>query len=82
MTEGLGQVESVTQSNTSTAEESAAAAEELSSQAQQLISSISVFRLGTNGNSQRRLIDGGSGQAALPGVEAAAVGNAVAAVGD
>ena len=49
ITEGLGQVDQVTQSNTASAEESASASEELSSQAEQLRGAISVFRL-KNGN--------------------------------
>lgn len=45
ITEGLGQVDQVTQSNTASAEESASASEELSSQAEQLRSSVAMFRL-------------------------------------
>ena len=45
ITEGLGQVDQVTQSNTASAEESASAAEELSSQAEQLRGSIATFTL-------------------------------------
>jgi methyl-accepting chemotaxis protein len=45
ITEGLGQVDQVTQSNTASAEESASAAEELSSQAEQLRSAIATFKL-------------------------------------
>lgn len=45
MTEGLGQVDQVTQSNTASAEESASASEELSSQAEQLRAAVAVFAL-------------------------------------
>jgi methyl-accepting chemotaxis protein len=45
ITEGLSQVDQVTQSNTASAEESASASEELASQAEQLRSAISVFKL-------------------------------------
>ena len=45
ITEGLGQVDQVTQSNTASAEESASASEELSSQADQLRASIATFKL-------------------------------------
>jgi methyl-accepting chemotaxis protein len=45
ITEGLSQVDQVTQSNTASAEESASASEELASQAQQLRGAISVFKL-------------------------------------
>jgi len=45
ITEGLGQVDQVTQSNTASAEESAAASEELSSQSEQLRQAIRVFNL-------------------------------------
>jgi methyl-accepting chemotaxis protein len=45
ITDGLGQVDQVTQSNTASAEESAAASEELSSQSEQLRQSIRVFKL-------------------------------------
>jgi len=48
ITEGLSQVDQVTQSNTASAEESASASEELSSQAEQLRGAISVFRLKNN----------------------------------
>ena len=54
ITEGLGQVDQVTQSNTASAEESASASEELASQAEQLRGAISVFKL-----------KGGSSSAAL-----------------
>lgn len=50
ITEGLGQVDQVTQSNTASAEESAAAAEELSSQSEQLRSAIATFQLNTVGD--------------------------------
>ncbi len=45
ITDGLGQVDQVTQSNTASAEESASASEELSSQADQLRASIATFKL-------------------------------------
>ncbi|MFW5685714.1 MAG: methyl-accepting chemotaxis protein, partial [Spirochaetota bacterium] len=45
ITEGLGQVDQVTQANTASAEESASASEELSSQAQQLRASVERFKL-------------------------------------
>ncbi|MFW5683833.1 MAG: HAMP domain-containing methyl-accepting chemotaxis protein [Spirochaetota bacterium] len=45
ITEGLGQIDQVTQSNTASAEESASAAEELASQAEQLRASIADFKL-------------------------------------
>lgn len=56
ISDGLGQVDQVTQSNTASAEESAAASEELSSQAEQLRVAVSRFRL----------IDHGSGFAQIP----------------
>jgi methyl-accepting chemotaxis protein len=52
ITEGLGQVDQVTQSNTASAEESAAAAEELSSQAEQLRAAIATFKLKNEGSRQ------------------------------
>ena len=45
ITEGLDQIDQVTQGNTASAEESASAAEELAGQAQQLKSTIAQFRL-------------------------------------
>jgi len=54
ITEGLGQVDQVTQSNTASAEESASASEELSSQAEQLRGAISVFRLKNGNGGQQR----------------------------
>ncbi|MFW6312318.1 MAG: HAMP domain-containing methyl-accepting chemotaxis protein [Spirochaetota bacterium] len=45
ITEGLSQVDQVTQANTASAEESASAAEELASQAQQLNATIGRFRV-------------------------------------
>ncbi len=45
ITQGLSQIDSVTQMNTASAEESAAAAEQLSSQAQELRQLLSRFRL-------------------------------------
>ncbi len=45
ITEGLSQVDRVTQSNTASAEESASASEELASQAQQLFSVVAQFKL-------------------------------------
>ncbi|MFP4375710.1 MAG: methyl-accepting chemotaxis protein [Spirochaetales bacterium] len=45
ITDGLGQVDQVTQSNTASAEESAAASEELSSQSEQLRQAVRVFKL-------------------------------------
>lgn len=50
ITEGLGQIDQVTQSNTASAEESASAAEELASQAEQLRASIADFRLHESAN--------------------------------
>lgn len=46
VTEGLSQVDQVTQANTASAEESASAAEELASQAEELRASIAAFKLG------------------------------------
>ena len=46
VTEGLSQVDQVTQANTASAEESASAAEELASQAEELRASIAAFQLG------------------------------------
>lgn len=62
ITNGLDQIDQVTQSNTASAEESASSAEELSSQAQQLKSMIEQFRLDTRkaGTEMRRLIEDGS----------------------
>ena len=50
ISEGLNQVDQVTQANTASAEESAAASEELTSQAEQLRASVSSFRLIGNDN--------------------------------
>ncbi len=47
---GLGQVDQVTQSNTSSAEECASASEELASQAQQLKAMVAKFKLSQLGN--------------------------------
>ena len=52
ITEGLSQVDQVTQANTASAEESAAAAEELSSQAESLRASIAKFKLGQDEHMQ------------------------------
>lgn len=49
ITEGLDQIDQVTQSNTASAEESASAAEELAGQAQQLKAMISTFKLKDGG---------------------------------
>nr|WP_317358876.1 methyl-accepting chemotaxis protein [uncultured Tyzzerella sp.] len=45
ITDGIGQISTVTQSNTATSEESAAAAEELASQAEVFYASVSEFKL-------------------------------------
>ncbi len=50
--EGLGQVDDVTQSNTASAEQSAAASEELAAQAQELQRAIATFRLREEGRGQ------------------------------
>jgi methyl-accepting chemotaxis protein len=51
ITEGLSQVDQVTQANTASAEESASASEELSSQAEQLRGAIAAFKVkGSSGN--------------------------------
>ncbi|TVQ21079.1 MAG: chemotaxis protein, partial [Spirochaetaceae bacterium] len=55
ITEGLGQVDQVTQSNTASAEQSAAASEELSSQAEELRSAIASFKLKTTTDDTRSL---------------------------
>ncbi len=50
---GLGQVDQVTQSNTSSAEECASASEELASQSQQLMAMVGKFKLAEgNGNAE------------------------------
>jgi methyl-accepting chemotaxis protein len=49
ITEGLSQVDQVTQANTASAEESASASEELASQAEELRSQIATFKLHENG---------------------------------
>jgi methyl-accepting chemotaxis protein len=53
VTEGLSQVDQVTQSNTASAEESASAAEELASQAEELRASVADFRLGDDAQASR-----------------------------
>ncbi|MFW5783101.1 MAG: methyl-accepting chemotaxis protein [Spirochaetota bacterium] len=73
ITEGLGQIDQVTQSNTASAEESASAAEELASQAEQLRASIADFKLHDSGNDRylgapataKQAATGGNGHAAL-----------------
>ena len=55
ITEGLGQVDQVTQSNTASAEESASAAEELSSQAEQLRGAIATFKLKASSTGTQQL---------------------------
>ncbi|MFP4551616.1 MAG: methyl-accepting chemotaxis protein [Spirochaetales bacterium] len=53
VTDGLTQVDQVTQSNTASAEESASAAEELASQAEELRASIADFKLGNDATASR-----------------------------
>ncbi|MFW5717568.1 MAG: methyl-accepting chemotaxis protein [Spirochaetota bacterium] len=73
ITEGLGQIDQVTQSNTASAEESASAAEELASQADQLRASIADFKLHESANDRylgapataRNASVSGNGHAAL-----------------
>ena len=48
--EAVGQMDQVTQQNAALVEESAAAAESLRQQAQQLVSAVSVFKLGNEGS--------------------------------
>jgi len=60
ITEGLGQVDQVTQSNTANAEEGAAAAEELSAQAQQLRALVSTFQLARNRIDARQTPESGA----------------------
>jgi methyl-accepting chemotaxis protein len=47
--EAVGQMDQVTQQNAALVEESAAAAESLKQQAQQLVSAVAVFKLGSEG---------------------------------
>jgi len=61
VTEGLGQVDQVTQSNTASAEESASAAEELASQAEELRASIADFQLGNDTAATRLAAPSGNG---------------------
>ena len=49
MGEAVGQMDQVTQQNAALVEESAAAAESLKQQAQQLVSAVAVFKLGSEG---------------------------------
>ncbi|MFP4115173.1 MAG: methyl-accepting chemotaxis protein [Spirochaetales bacterium] len=58
ITEGLSQVDQVTQSNTASAEESASASEELSSQAEQLRAAVAAFKLKDGGSGDATLQDG------------------------
>lgn len=59
ITEGLGQVDQVTQANTASAEESAAASEELAAQAQQLQAAVATFKIHHgNGDSHHLLAPG------------------------
>lgn len=56
ITQGLEQIDEVTQTNTASAEESAAAAEELASQSVQLKNMIATFKLkNTNGTSEAQI---------------------------
>ncbi|MBD3166895.1 PAS domain-containing protein [bacterium] len=62
VSDSLQQIDQVTQSNSSSAEESAAASEELSGQAQQLRSMLARFTLsGTTQSNQRRALLSGNG---------------------
>jgi methyl-accepting chemotaxis protein len=61
--QGIGQISEVTQSNTATAEESAAASEELSSQAQRLHEVIGQFKINGVQESSRKF---GAAPAAIP----------------
>lgn len=54
ITDGLDQIDQVTQANTASAEESASAAEELAGQAQQLKAMIGTFRLKQYGEAARQ----------------------------
>jgi methyl-accepting chemotaxis protein len=58
ITEGLEQIDQVTQSNTASAEESASASEELAAQGEQLKSLIARFRLKSNAGKALYLTDG------------------------
>jgi methyl-accepting chemotaxis protein len=65
ITEGLSQVDQVTQSNTASAEESASASEELSSQAEQLRGAVAAFKLKRHGDGTQRALPSGDRFAAI-----------------
>jgi methyl-accepting chemotaxis protein len=56
ISDGINQIDDVTQSNTASAEESASAAEQLSSQAQMVKQMIEQFSVDRNGSSDERLL--------------------------
>lgn len=82
VTEGIGQISSVVQTNSATAEQSAAASEELSGQAQVMQEMVGKFRLRDNGEDtapyDASAASDGSGTAAAEASDAAPAVNAAA----
>ncbi|RVU44694.1 HAMP domain-containing protein [Rubrivivax rivuli] len=64
VSEAVGQMDQVTQQNAALVEQSAAAADSLKQQAQQLVSAVAVFKLGSEGGAH-----GGAANAPLPALK-------------